>query len=58
MVEMKMHTKFKSGNLNGRDNLKDLHIRMIIRNVMGSDEIEWDGIVWTNFVWISNRLLQ
>jgi hypothetical protein len=44
-----------SGNLNGRDKLKDLHIHgktiltMIIRNVMGSDEMEWNGIVWTGF---------
>lgn len=63
-VEMKMHTKFKLGNLNRRDNLKDLHVhgktilRMIIRNVMGSDEMEWNGIVWTGFIWIISRLLQ
>jgi hypothetical protein len=43
MVKMKMHTKFKLGNPNGRDNLKDLHIhgktilRMIIINGIRSD---------------------
>ena len=50
MVEMKMHTKFTSGNLKERNNLKDLHIngktilRKIIRNGMGSDEMEWNGM--------------
>jgi hypothetical protein len=63
MVETKMHTKFKSGNLKGRDNLKDLHIhgkktlRMIIINGMGSDQMERDGIVWIGFISISGRPL-
>jgi len=56
MAEMKMHTKFKSGNLNGRDTLKDLHIHektilmMIIRNVKGSDETKWNGMAWCGLV--------
>lgn len=48
--------KIMSGNLNGRDNLKDLHIHektilmMIIRNVKGSDEMERSGMAWCGLV--------
>jgi hypothetical protein len=50
MGEMKIHTKFWSENLKGRDHSEDLGVdgRIMMKCMLGKQ----DEKVWTGFIWL------
>jgi hypothetical protein len=54
VARKEMHTQFWSENPNRRDYSEDLGVdgMMMMMMMMDIREMEWEGVVWTGFIWL------